>query len=436
MRVSRHIELLNAVEEAIAMGRPKNAYAKPKLVKDAKFGVWFITWTDVNKGYTRKRSTGTTDRAEAQKVLHAKAGAIVAPGPRDGDNYTVGELLHAYEAAKEGDVANAELYALVRLHEYFDKFAPAQLNDGVWKKYRGWRTGHDHENAAAQYQKTKKKVSDATACRELNVMRAALAWARRDVRWRGLSHVRVILPDAGQQPREDFLTKEQVNALLAACETDHTRLFVMLAITTGARHRAILSLKWSDITWPSGAKAPNVKADIDLQAVVKVVPHGKELSDENALGEGEEGFPGFSSGTRFVTWSSNPQMTKGLQINLGAGQGNKRRPLGVVAKSNTPLYRALYAAYQRRTCDYVIEWRGGPIKRVDLADAYRRAGIPKPRAPQHVLKHSMISWLLQSGAEIAKVAKLTRTSIQTIERTYGHLQQEHVEAIADVLTVG
>lgn len=413
------------------MPRRKNPIPKPTLVRD-KAGYWQISWTDPHKGYTRKKSTGEKDRAAAEKVLQVHAGEIVSTGPKNSDAYTIGELLTAFEASKDGDIAQSDINALKRLHEFFDAFTPDKLNDAVWKRYRKRRMEHDQNNAASKHFKTPRKVSDATACRELNVMRAAISWAKRDIRWRNLGHVRVVLPDVQRNPRQEFLTKDEARKLVDACETHHTQLFTLLALATGARHRAILGLKWSDVKWPGGSE-PNLRADLDMAKVFKVVPKGMPLLPENARAEGEEGFPGYNGGTRMLV--SNPRLSGPIHLDLGVNVGNKRKPLAIVSPSNGRLYRALFEAYRRRSCDYVIEWRGAGIDRVDLSDAYRRAGLNKPRAPQHILKHTAISWLIQEGREVAKIAALTQTSVQTIERTYGHLLPQHLETVGDVLTI-
>ena len=36
------------------------------------------------------------------------------------------------------------------------------------------------------------------------------------------------------------------------CVEPHAALFLLLALGTAARHRAILDLKWSAVTWPNG----------------------------------------------------------------------------------------------------------------------------------------------------------------------------------------
>ena len=67
-----------------------------------------------------------------------------------------------------------------------------------------------------------------------------------------MGHVRVILPDAIHTPRQDHLTREQAKRLVKNCVEPHAALFLLLALGTAARHRAILDLKWSAVTWPNG----------------------------------------------------------------------------------------------------------------------------------------------------------------------------------------
>ena len=63
-------------------------------------------------------------------------------------------------------------HALKRLNEYFGGFRLKQLNDAAWRDYRRWRTGQTNCNAALRRRAT--PISDATACRELHTVRAAL----------------------------------------------------------------------------------------------------------------------------------------------------------------------------------------------------------------------------------------------------------------------
>ncbi len=248
--------------------------------------------------------------------------------------------------------------------------------------------------------------------------------------WKGVEHIRVSTKGGkkGRSARVEFLSREDAQALLAACVEPHHKLFVLIALATGARHRAILGLTWDRITWPAGGKRP---AENDFAVENYVERPETSYTDPNT---GEMFFAG---GPEFDI--STTELSGFIQLDLGADVGNKRKPVAAIHRSNVKLYSALAEAYKARTTDYVIEWKQGGIgrkvDRVDLSDAYRRAGLKKPDAPQHVLKHTCISWLMQEGREIAKIAALTRTSIPTIEKVYGHLAPHHVEMVGDVLSL-
>jgi integrase len=52
---------------------------------------------------------------------------------------------------------------------------------------------------------------------------------------------------AAVKARDRYLTKEERDQLLESIETPHVRLFVILALTTGARMGAILDLTWDRV---------------------------------------------------------------------------------------------------------------------------------------------------------------------------------------------
>lgn len=61
---------------------------------------------------------------------------------------------------------------------------------------------------------------------------------------RGNNHVWT--PQASA-PRDRYLTREEVDRLLEHVRTPHVRLFIILAITTGARMSALLDLRWNQV---------------------------------------------------------------------------------------------------------------------------------------------------------------------------------------------
>lgn len=387
------------------MARRKAVIAAPTLVMHQ--GKWHVSYTHPVKGSTYRKSCGTTDRAVAELKMQAiVTGLLTSPAPA-GATYTLGDLMDAY-GQQRGGKRDANYYALKPLRLFFTGFKLHQLNDAAWSQYRAWRTRQLNAGATAKQGKSPpKSISDATACKELNVLRAALTWGRRNG-WTGLENVKVHIPDEPHNAVNEFLSPQEVYRLVEACVEPHLRLFVLLAVATGARMSAILELKWSDVIWPIGGKAP--------------VTDGAAL---NAV----------------VLWETDDdcdfevEMKGLLRLNLGQGRGNKRRGTGIIGRGNGLLYQALKDAYDNRKCDFVIEWRGGRVGKVNLEPAYRRAGLTGYNRRQHILKHTCCSWLVQSGASYEAVAKLIGTRAAVIEKHYGQLSPEHLATVGDVLTV-
>jgi integrase len=96
--------------------------------------------------------------------------------------------------------------------------------------------------------------SNGTARRELGVLRAAINHAHREGRL--TRTVAVHLP-AGAEPRDRWLTRAEVAALLrAALREPRVRLnlplFILIAVYTGRREEAILSLRWAQVDLEAG----------------------------------------------------------------------------------------------------------------------------------------------------------------------------------------
>jgi integrase len=99
-------------------------------------------------------------------------------------------------------------------------------------------------------------------CKELNVLRGAFSWARRNG-WKGLENVAVHLEDQPDYAVQEYLTRDEARRLIEACIEPHTRLFVRIALATGARMSAILELTWDRVYWPvvgNQEPAPDNKA--------------------------------------------------------------------------------------------------------------------------------------------------------------------------------
>jgi len=251
-------------------------------------------------------------------------------------------------------------------------------------------------------------VSDSTACGELRLMRAVLHWAQRNG-WKGLEHVKVTIPKPPRRAVRDWLERAEVKQLLEACVEPHLELFIRLSLATGARMGSVLALKWDQIHWPVGKTKP--------------------VADEKAF---------FAVNLRpdpLTEVAFDYELRDALRIDFGDDVGNKQKPTGTVSKSNVGLYSCLRDAYDRRTTDYVIEFRGrAPLRDVNLEPVYIRAGLGHKRRRQHLLKKTCASLLVQDGVPLNLVAALLNTSVTMIERHYGYLSPSRMETIGDTLS--
>ncbi len=176
------------------------------------------------------------------------------------------------------------------------------------------------------------------------------------------------------KPRDYHLSREQLTQLIETVETPHVRLFIVLAIVTGARMSAILELQWSQVHLD--------EKYIDL----------------------------------------NPS---------GRHETNKRR---AVVPINDRADTALRAAQALAKTEYVIEYDGtAPILSVKkaLTRAAQRAGIP---FSAHVLRHSAGVWMAQADVPMQKIAQyLGHTSTRVTESVYARYSPSFMKDASDAL---
>ena len=80
--------------------------------------------------------------------------------------------------------------------------------------------------------------------------------------------------------------------------------------------------------------------------------------------------------------------------------------------------------------DYVVEWNGKPLKRIDTAleKAAKRAGV---RCTAHILKHSAISYMTEQGFTVGQIAEFTETTSEVVERVYMKVNPKGLIAISE-----
>ncbi len=311
--------------------------SRPRLFRVVGREQWYI------KHRGRRVSTGCTDRAEAERVLARYASAGSAPQIAA---KTLSSLLAAYlddrrERAAPG--ATRLAYAHAAIGRHIGRLPPEAVSERVLKSYTASRRAD--------------RVSLTTVRTELQALRAALLWA---VKKRLIAQAPEVPLPPRPEARDRWLTRIEVERLLAACADHHLRLFILLALHTAARSSAILALTWG-------------RVDMD-----------------------------------------------GRRIDLRApGQSAAKRAVRVPV--NNTLHAALVEAHAVATSAYVIEWGGNRVQRIikGFRAAARRAGLDD--VTPHTLRHTAATWMMQAGIPTARIAAyLGHTSERMVEQTYAH----------------
>lgn len=304
----------------------------------------------VYRGRRESRHSLHTDDREIAEIKFAEYKRQVHAAKE-----TVGEIVEAYLEAKK------------------DKASIAGMRD-AWKAAKGFwqkkRAGNVNEETSREYIHLRidnDKVSAGTVRKEVGIIGQALRW------FNPKTAPELSLPPA-PPPKERHLTKPEYIKLLEACNTPHLKLFVQVALGTGARKGAILDLTWDRV---------------DLERGV-------------------------------ITLSKGPAT-------------NKRRATVPV---NETLLRALKQAKEGAESPYVISFHGKPVKEVIIAfrRACKRAGLED--VTPHTLRHTAAVWLAEAGIPIAEIAQfLGHSDMKTTYRVYARYSPNHLRAAAKALDV-
>jgi integrase len=244
--------------------------------------------------------------------------------------------------------------------------------DATWKAlapHFGHRIGsaitkqdcHDYRDARKRAGK-----ADSTIRTELELLRACL-----NSRYKGAAPALYVPPASA--PRDRYLTREDLLTLLTFIETPHVRLFVILAVTTGARMGAMLDAKWDQVDLERGT--------------IHYDPAGRHRT-------------------------------------------NKRRPM---VPLNERALAEMRAAREGALTDYIIEWNGERVRSVKKAirAAAARSGIP---CSPHVFRHTAGVWMAEADIPMHKIAQyLGHTSTKVTEAVYARFSPSFMRDASDAL---
>jgi len=320
---------------------------------------WYAFYSEGRR--SKSWSTGTPDKGLADKRAAAFMRELFVEKDASPGQVLIEAVLRRYFDDKRDEVESAE--------------TARRTVDHLVAYYEGENVDFITAATSKDYEAARRKAgwANGTINRTRNTLRAALKHAVKDGKLRYAPFVPTLKVARG---KERWLTDAEAKRLYRSVLPKRWRylnLFIRIAISTGARHRAILSLTWDRVDMEKGR--------IDFR---------------------EPGKP----------------------------ETKKRRPNAPI---NDKLLRLLRAAHKMAEGDFVIEHRGGPLKSIKKAFGEACVRAKLSGVTPHTLKHTYITWLLRQNVPIWQVAGLTNTSPATIAKVYGHHAQDDLKAAANAV---
>lgn len=329
---------------------------------------WWIKYTDAS-GKPTYESTGTTDRKEAE-ALEAKRRLEVHQQRKWGiqPEHTFDDLMVRYIEATRDDMRSPERvgFAVKRLQPFFTGKTLERLKRADVSMYID--------------QRKRAGVGPATINRELDMLSAAINYARKRWDWD------INNPCSGMSLREPegrlrWISRDEADALICEAEKDkkspHLADFVRLALNTGCRKSELLELSWDRVDLRGG--------------LIYLEGQHTKSGKRRAVPLNEEARKAMLGRARF-------------RAEFCPGS------LWVFAHKDGERVKYMQNGFQ---------------------SACKRAGIEQLRV--HDLRHTCASWMVQQGASLMEVRDvLGHSSIEMTER-YAHQAPERLKSAVGVL---
>ena len=236
---------------------------------------------------------------------------------------------------------------------------------------------------ASYTESRRRQVSDATIRRELGVLRAACQ------HWRGTHNLLYTFPDIKlpppAPPKMRVLDQDEVARMLDAAQAyPHVLAFIQIALLTGQRKEAILSLTWAQVDWQ------RMVIGFDWAATAS--------SDLNAIA--------------------------GATVFRRKGRGN--------VPINSQLETVLRGLERWKRGPYVIQKSAERIRsmRHAWAKICKRAGLVD--VTPHTLRHTVATNMIGAGCSLLETSRmLGHKSTRTTEDAYIKYSPEFLRGAAD-----
>lgn len=325
---------------------------------------WTAYWYE--NGRKRERASSITDSGQSDKAHEWFADFLAKrtrpSGPLTPDQMTVAQALDYYGTEHAPHTVDPKRtgYAIKALLAYWKESLVSAVKGNTCRGYIRHR------------ERLGKKPGTIRV--ELGRLSAALKYCKKEGYLTEAPEV--TLPEK-PQPKDRWLTRSQVANILNEARKEpkarlHLSLWLLIALYTGHRKTAILTLQWQ----------PNIAGGhVDL----------------------ERGIIDF-----------NPQ---------GAPRTKKRR-------STIPIPRRLMTFLKlarKRTGRYVIEYEGHPVKNIkrSFATACKNAGVDE--VSPHVLRHTACTWMMHRGVKVERAAEWVGMSEPTFRAIYWHHHPDYMQ---------
>lgn len=225
------------------------------------------------------------------------------------------------------------------------------------------------------YTKARREVGikDGSIHTELGHLRSVLVWSHKN---RLISHAPHIERPPKPDPKEGYLTRPEVTALMDKANSPHIRLAILLMISTGARSAAALQLTWD-------------RVDFEREMIQLRNPFDRE-----------------------------------------------RRKGRATVPINATLLPAMLEARKGAMSPYVIEWAGGPVLSIKKGIKTAGGAIKRPDASPHMLRHSAAVWLAEDGHSMEEIAQfLGHSNTSMTYRVYARYSPTYLRKLTASLEV-
>ena len=377
-------------------------------------------WVVLHRGTEISTECGPDDNSGAARFLAAYIGSqhVSTVGSHSPADLAITDVLTFYAGAKKpregADRRTISRYDemlayIAKLLEFWGDKPVAAIKGQSCRDYVTWRSSQGLK-AARRPAAMAKRVSPATARRDLEVLRAAINLYHAEFT---LSAVpKVTLPEKAGA-RERWLTRREAARLLGAAlgfvwdplgdrwkraddgklmrrdrltrtRRGHIRRFILVGLYTGTRHEAIEHLQW----------CPNTTGgwfDLERGRVYR-------------RGEGER-----------ETKKRRPPAKVALRL---------MPHLARWARKDAELSAALSRQGGESVCVlHVVHTTTGDALSRPIRTGWRGcvhdAGLDAKVIP-HVLRHTAATWLMQAGVDIWEAAGMLGMTVETLQNTYGH----------------